>query len=121
MFVAIVEEVLVADHHAEAVESLAQELRILAALRHAPGDELLAIVRRRRHIEREGCRHIGQRQARGERACNQTGGAGKKLTSVHQWPPQTACAGSNSRWPDILNRKKTRHPDAQNSAQMTRY
>jgi hypothetical protein len=68
--------------------------RILAALRDAPGDELLAIVHRRRHVEGEGRRYVSHRQPRRERACNQAGGAGDKLTSKHQRPPETAFAGS---------------------------
>ena len=53
-------------HTIEIIKPLAEEFRILSPLRHAPGDELLAIAHWRRHIEREGRRHIGHRQARGE-------------------------------------------------------
>ena len=94
VLVPIVDEVFVAHHRAEAVESLAQVFGILAALRHAPGDELLATVRRRRHVEGESRRNVSHRQPRRERARNQAGGAGDKLTSMHQRPPQTAFAGS---------------------------
>src|SRR3984885_3225156 len=93
--VAIVGEVLIADHCAEAIKSLAEKFRVLSALRPAPRDELLAIAHRGRHVESKGGGHVRHRQPRRKRACKQPGGAGDKLTSLHQWPPQTAPASSN--------------------------
>ena len=78
--VAVVPDVLVAHHRHEAIEALAQILRILAALRDAPFDELLAAVHRRRHVEGERRRHVGQRQ-RGGGAARQTGRAGQKVST----------------------------------------
>ena len=82
--VALVPDVLVAHHRAEAVEPLAEELGIFAALGDAPLDELLAAVHRRRHVEGERGRHLGEREARNQRAAHQPGGAGQKLSSLHE-------------------------------------
>src|ERR1700722_7072614 len=82
-FVAIIGEVLIADHCAEAIKSLAEKFRLLSPLRHAPRDELLAIVRWRRHVESKGRGPLRHRQPWGKRACNQPGGASDKLTSLH--------------------------------------
>ena len=82
--VAIVPDVLVAHHRAETVEALAEEFRVFAALGDAPGDELLAAVHRRVHVEGEGRRHIGQRKTRDERAAHQPSRAGQKLSSLHE-------------------------------------
>src|ERR1700729_2176509 len=111
-FIAIIGEVLITNHGAKTIEPLAEVFWVFPPLRHAPSNELLSIVHRRRHVEREGRRHVRHRQPRRKRACNQAGGAGDKLTSLHQWPPQPAPAGSNPGWPDILNGGKTRHPCA---------
>jgi hypothetical protein len=71
--VAIVDEVLVAHHCAEPVESFPQEFGIFAALRDAPCDELVAIVHRRRHVEIKRRRYARKRKPRRERAGNLAG------------------------------------------------
>src|ERR1700733_2991887 len=111
-FVAIIGEVLVSDDCAEAIKWLAEIFLLLSPLRHAPRDKLLASCHWRRHVESKGRGHVRHRHPWRKRACNQPGGARDKLTSLHQWPPQTASACSNLGWPDILNGKKMRHPSA---------
>jgi hypothetical protein len=92
---AIVDEVLVAHHRAEPVESSPQEFGIFAALRDAPCDELVAIVHRRRHVESKRRRYVRKRKPRRERADNQAGGAGNELTSLLHRPPESWNSGMN--------------------------
>ena len=83
VLVAIVEDVLVGDHVLEAIETQAEELRILAAVLDHPFDELLLVVHRRRHRLSERHRHIGQSDARSHADGNRRGGKSKEITSFH--------------------------------------
>ena len=80
--IGFVPDVVMGDKLLQAVATLAQKLRVLAAVLHHPFDEGLAALPRRRGAPVVSARHIGQRGAGGERR-DLSGRADDELTPVH--------------------------------------